>query len=71
MQQTSHAKPSRYVRSRCERLVELAIDVSRDILSKGDRSSQGSTLYPRSKDAVEKILLNDGREIGYVKIEQG
>lgn len=27
--------------------MEVAIDVSRDILSKRDGSSQGSTLYPR------------------------
>ena len=47
MPQTILAQPSRYVPSRCGRLVEVAVDVSRDILSKGDGSSRGSTLYSR------------------------
>ena len=60
MQRTSQTKPSRYVRSRCGRLVEVAIDVSRDILSKGDESSQRSTLCPRA--SVKVGLIYDVRK---------
>lgn len=55
---TSQFKPSRYVRCRCGRLMEVAIDVSRDILSKRDGSSQGSTLYPR-------VLMMMGLKFGF------
>lgn len=40
--------------------MEVAIDVSRDILSKSDGSSQGSTLYPRV--LVKMVLKDDMRE---------